>query len=100
MFHLVCLGWLIFRAGSIEQAAGMLAAIVGRPALPEARYLIPVALAVVPLLFVQLTQYVSRDLNVIARTPWYVRSVFYTACFYAIVIGGEFGGRQFIYFQF
>jgi alginate O-acetyltransferase complex protein AlgI len=34
------------------------------------------------------------------RMPWYVRSVFYTACFYAIVLGGEFGGEQFIYFQF
>ena len=36
----------------------------------------------------------------IARTPWYVRSVFYTVCFYAFVLGGEFGGGQFIYFQF
>jgi alginate O-acetyltransferase complex protein AlgI len=29
-----------------------------------------------------------------------VRSVFYTACFYAIILVGQFGGRQFIYFQF
>ena len=48
----------------------------------------------------QLVQYTASDLNVIARTPWYVRSVFYTACFYAIVLVGQFGGRQFIYFQF
>jgi alginate O-acetyltransferase complex protein AlgI len=99
-FHLVCLGWLIFRAGSIEQALGLLAAIVGRPAVAPARYLVPAALAIVPLLLVQLLQYAARDLDVIARTPWYARSVFYTMCFYAIVIGGEFGGRQFIYFQF
>jgi hypothetical protein len=26
--------------------------------------------------------------------------VFYTMCFYAFVLGGEFGGSQFIYFQF
>ncbi len=99
-FHLVCLGWLIFRAGSIEQALGLLAAIVARPAIPPMGYLVPAALAIVPLLLVQLMQYASRDLNVIARTPWYVRSVFYTMCFYAIVIGGELGGTQFIYFQF
>jgi alginate O-acetyltransferase complex protein AlgI len=37
---------------------------------------------------------------VIGRTPWYVRGVFYTACFYAIVLVGHFGGEQFIYFQF
>ena len=49
---------------------------------------------------VQFVQYLADDLDVIARTPWYVRSAFYTACFYAIVLGGEFGGQQFIYFQF
>ena len=40
-FHLVCLGWLIFRADSLEQAAGMLAAIFQRPAMPAAAYLRP-----------------------------------------------------------
>jgi D-alanyl-lipoteichoic acid acyltransferase DltB (MBOAT superfamily) len=99
-FHLVCLGWLIFRAESMEQAAGMLSAIVNRPAIPLASYLVPVTLLIVPLWLVQLVQYTASDLNVISRTPWYVRSVFYTACFYAIVLAGQFGGRQFIYFQF
>ena len=99
-FHLVCLGWLMFRADSMEQAAGMLAAIVQRPAIPAAAYLVPVALTIIPLLFVQFVQYAAADLDVIGRTPWYVRSVFYTACFYAIVLVGQFGGEQFIYFQF
>ena len=57
-------------------------------------------LLIIPFWLVQLVQYTARDLNVIARTPWYVRSVFYTACFYAIVLVGQFGGRQFIYYQF
>ena len=48
----------------------------------------------------QFVQYAADDLDVIARTPWYVRSAFYTACFYAIVLVGQFGGQQFIYFQF
>jgi alginate O-acetyltransferase complex protein AlgI len=99
-FHLVCLGWLIFRADSLEQVAGMLTAIWKRPAIPAASYLIPVALTIIPLWVVQLLQYSSKDLNAIARTPWYVRSLFYTACFYAIVLVGQFGGQQFIYFQF
>ena len=56
---------------------------------------------IVPLLVVQLAQYVSKDLDVIARTPWYVRSGFYTGCFYAFVLGGAFdSGKPFIYFQF
>ncbi len=99
-FHLICAGWLIFRAESMEQAIGILGAIVNRPAIPLATYLIPVALLIIPLWLVQLVQYTAGDLNVIARTPWYVRSVFYTLCFYAIVLVGQFGGRQFIYFQF
>jgi alginate O-acetyltransferase complex protein AlgI len=99
-FHLVCLGWLIFRADSVEQAAGMLAAIVHRPSIPAAAYLVPVVLAITPFLLVQFVQYTADDLDVIGRTPWYFRSVFYAACFYAIVLVGQFGGEQFIYFQF
>src|SRR5262249_24066106 len=98
-FHLVCLGWLIFRAGSIEQALGMLSSIVHRPAIPPASLLIPLLCVAIPLVVVQLAQSPSKDLNVIARTPWYVRSVFFTTCFYAIVLGGAFeSGKQFIYF--
>jgi D-alanyl-lipoteichoic acid acyltransferase DltB (MBOAT superfamily) len=99
-FHLVCLGWLIFRASSVQQAMTMLAAIIGRPAIPAANDLVPVLVTIIPLCAVQLIQYRARDLNIISRAPWYLRSVFYTACFYAIVLGGNFGGQQFIYFQF
>ena len=99
-FHLVCLGWLIFRAGSIDQLLGMLHAITDRPAVPMASYLIPVLVIIFPLVVVQFAQYMTDDLDIVARTPWYVRSVFYTFLFYAFVLGGEFGGSQFIYFQF
>ncbi len=99
-FHLVCLGWLIFRASSIAQVKGMLSAIAFKAAIPASSYILPVSLVILPLLIVQLVQYLSKDLDVISRTPWYVRSVFYTACFYAFVLAGEFGGSQFIYFQF
>lgn len=99
-FHLVCIGWLLFRATSIEQAIGMLSAIVIHPTIPVAAVLVPVVLYITPLLIVQVMQYCSKDLEFVFRTPWYVRSVFYTGLFYAFVIAGEFGGGQFIYFQF
>jgi len=99
-FHLVCFGWLIFRASSLAQVGGMVRAIVDRPAIPTSAYLIPVALLVLPLLAVQMVQYLTRDLDVVLRAPWYARSLFYTACFYAFILAGEFGGSQFIYFQF
>ncbi len=99
-FHLVCVGWLIFRANSMEQLFGMLEAIWMRPAIPASAFILPVAICIIPLVVYQFAQYMTKDLDIISRTPWYVRSVFYTACFYAFVIGGEFGGGQFIYFQF
>jgi alginate O-acetyltransferase complex protein AlgI len=99
-FHLVCLGWLIFRASSIAQVKGMLSAIVYKASIPASAYILPVSICILPLLLVQIAQFLSKDLDVIFRTPWYVRSVFYTACFYAFVLAGNFGGSQFIYFQF
>lgn len=99
-FQMVCLGWLLFRAESMTQVVGMLRAIAERPAIPAASYLVPVLLVTLPLLAVQLVQYLSKDLDVVLKTPWYVRSVFYTGCFYAFILAGEFGGGQFIYFQF
>ncbi|SIO62233.1 D-alanyl-lipoteichoic acid acyltransferase DltB, MBOAT superfamily [Singulisphaera sp. GP187] len=99
-FHLVCLGWLIFRASSIAQVKGMLGAIVYKASIPASAYILPVAVCILPLLLVQIVQFLSKDLDVVFRTPWYVRSVFYTACFYAFVLAGNFGGSQFIYFQF
>ncbi len=99
-FHMICFGWLLFRAQSLAQVQGMILAIVHRPAIPRSSYLLPTAILVLPLLLYQFVQYVSKDLDAIWRTPWYVRSAFYTACFYSFVLGGEFGGSQFIYFQF
>ena len=99
-FHLVCLGWLIFRAKSLEQIGGMLSAIVHRPTIPALPYLLPVSAAILPLIAVQLAQYLTNDLNVVFRTPWYVRSLFYAGCFYAFVLAGVQQGGRFIYFQF
>ncbi len=99
-FHLVCVGWLIFRASSVAQVGGMLHAIIERPAIPASASLVPVAFAIIPLVIIELVQYLSKDLEVILRTPWYVRSAFYTACFYAFILFGQFEGGQFIYFQF
>jgi alginate O-acetyltransferase complex protein AlgI len=99
-FHLVCLGWLIFRATTLDQAFGMLKTIALRPGIPPVAYLAPVAFTIIPLWLVQLVQHLSGELDVVSRTPWYFRSAFYTACFYAIVLAGQFGGQQFIYFQF
>ena len=99
-FHIVCLGWLFFRASSLTQAFGMLDAIVRHFAIPASSFILPVMLCAVPLLCVQIVQYLSKDLDVVLHSPWYARGIFYTFCFYSFVIFGKFGGSQFIYFQF
>lgn len=99
-FHLVCLGWLFFRAESMTQAWGMLNAVTSNFTIPDSATMLPILVCIVPLLLYQYVQYITKDLDIISRTPWYLRSVFYTLCFYAFVLGGEFGGGQFIYFQF
>ncbi len=99
-FHLVCLGWLLFRAESLGQAYAMLDAIVNRFAIPASSYILPIALAILPLAIMESAQAASGRLDVVERSPWYVRSLVYTACFYLFVLAGEFGGKQFIYFQF
>jgi D-alanyl-lipoteichoic acid acyltransferase DltB (MBOAT superfamily) len=99
-FHLVCLGWLLFRATSMEQVWGMLGAIVHRFAIPASATLLPIMVCIVPLLIVQVFQHVTKDLDIVGKTPWYIRSGFYTACFYAFVLGGNFNDTPFIYFQF
>ena len=93
-FHMVCFGWLIFRAGSIEQLRGMLEAIAYRPAIPASSYILPIAITILPLLMVQFAQFVSKDLDIVARTPWYFRSVFYTLCFYASRLCAERPGER------
>ena len=84
-FHLVCLGWLFFRAESMAQAWGMLGAIVDRPAIPASAYLLPIAVCILPLLLYQVAQYLAKDLDVIAADALVRATAFYTACFYAFV---------------
>jgi D-alanyl-lipoteichoic acid acyltransferase DltB (MBOAT superfamily) len=99
-FHLVCFGWLLFRAKTLACAWGMMSAIAYRFAIPASSYILPVAICIIPLLLVQFAQRLSRDLDVVLRTPWYVRGAFYTVLFYAFVLGGKFEAKPFIYFQF
>lgn len=99
-FHLVCLGWLFFRAESLEQIGGMLSKIGHGLTLPTAGHLALFLALAVPLMLYEAAQYAAKEELFVFRLPWLVRSVVYSAIFYAIVLGAEFGGGQFIYFQF
>jgi alginate O-acetyltransferase complex protein AlgI len=100
-FHLVLVGWVFFRAGSITDAVYVLGAIwngggtfVGPLTLWQFR------LAVVSILALLAVQGL-RELSPGCRTtPTWLRWSMDYALIFAILIFGEFGAQEFIYFQF
>jgi D-alanyl-lipoteichoic acid acyltransferase DltB (MBOAT superfamily) len=103
MFHLTCYGWLIFRARSAEQVADLTGAIIGSfdaTAVNVTQMLVPLALYGTPLVLVHGIAAWHDDLLVVPALPPLVRYSIYAAAFYLIVLFGNFGGSEFIYFQF
>jgi hypothetical protein len=102
-FHLVCVGWVFFRAASVQSAWTMLARIVGDFSLDTLFYpqLSPL-LFYVPLYFCFeiLEEYYWRTRGDEGASPRWVRTVLgaYMACM--ILAHGVINGSQFIYFQF
>jgi alginate O-acetyltransferase complex protein AlgI len=100
MFHLTCYGWLIFRADSASTIARMTAAL-GRwdgsvPATLALEWLFYSA----PLLLVHGYEAWRRDLHAVPSLPLLPRYVTVVGLAYLTLLFGEFGGSQFIYFQF
>jgi D-alanyl-lipoteichoic acid acyltransferase DltB (MBOAT superfamily) len=102
MFHLTCLGWLLFRAANLEQVSQMLMALSTHWTVSEAWYreLWQVAILCGPLLFVQWIEETSGKLDFVPRLSILPRSMAYASIMIAILSIGSFGGREFIYFQF
>jgi alginate O-acetyltransferase complex protein AlgI len=102
MFHLICIGWLVFRAETVAQAWRMLRAAftsVRVDPLDPALYL-TLAVTGGVLLIVQLAQAWTREALVGFKLPAPLRAVAYAAVLLGIIIFGEAHGRAFIYFQF
>lgn len=102
MFHVVCYGWLIFRAGSIAQVWQLSAALLtdwraGPWALDHARALAAFAL---PMLVVHVAEVRRGALVALLDLPWPWRYSLYATVCYLTLLFGDFGGSQFIYFQF
>ncbi|MEO7272753.1 MAG: MBOAT family protein [Vicinamibacterales bacterium] len=103
MFHFTCLGWLIFRARSAEQLGTMLRSVVvdlAPASVNLAGLLIPLALYTTPLLLVHACEAYFDDVLVVRKLPIGVRYSVYAATFYLTLLFGNFGGSDFIYFQF
>jgi alginate O-acetyltransferase complex protein AlgI len=103
MFQATCLGWLLFRAKSVGQVRGFLTKIVTDPAVhsPAGRdLLIRVAVAAVIVMAYQLLQRSLGDEFPIDRFNRTSRACAFAACYFAVLMAGEFGIKSFIYFQF
>ncbi|HYQ70367.1 MAG TPA: MBOAT family O-acyltransferase, partial [Gammaproteobacteria bacterium] len=103
MFHLTCLGWLIFRATSLEQIRSMLHSIASGlswPAVETVYTLLQLAFHTWLLLLVQLVLMRAPDPTRIDSLSPLPRMAVLVAMIYSLLIWGNYGGGEFIYFQF
>ena len=103
MFHVTCYGWLIFRARSTRQLADMTRSLFTAfsPSSTNVEgLLVPLLMYTTPLLIVHVCEALYDNLLVVPRLPVGVRYSVYAATFYLIMLFGNFGGAEFIYFQF
>ena len=102
MFHLVCYGWLLFRAESLAQIAGFTGALLtgaGGFVVPAAS--VSTLLAVVALLWlVELWVRNADDPRASPGWKWGLGPVACAALLAIIVVFAPPGTRSFIYFQF
>ncbi|MFZ5801549.1 MAG: MBOAT family O-acyltransferase [Candidatus Omnitrophota bacterium] len=103
-FHLVCLGWVFFRAQSMHQAVRMLGALGTQfhavPGLGIGGMALSLIALTLFLGWAQGLQYVRRDPFAILKLRAPIQGIAYLYMFYAILLYGVLSNEEFIYFQF
>jgi D-alanyl-lipoteichoic acid acyltransferase DltB (MBOAT superfamily) len=103
-FHLICLGWLFFRAQSITQAFQMLHSLLFNFTFTRHLGLLSslggIFWAICFLLFIQIFQFAKKDLLVVFRWNWFLQGVTYFIILFFLATFGAGVGKEFIYFQF
>jgi D-alanyl-lipoteichoic acid acyltransferase DltB (MBOAT superfamily) len=100
-FHLVCVGWVLFRAESIGIAASLFRSLLMDWRIGLAGAWTPTFLLLLcPLVLMQTAQAVTRDLQAPHRLPLPARSLLYAGLMIGILIFGQDYAAPFIYFQF
>jgi alginate O-acetyltransferase complex protein AlgI len=103
MFHLTCLGWLIFRAKSTSHIGELLAALPHGWSLHApawSAYGPALLFYLIPLLLIHGIEARKEDLCAVLRLPLAARYAIYCGIGLFVLLFGDFGGAQFIYFQF
>ncbi len=101
MFHLTCLGWLIFRGQSIAQVGTMLQSLATTWEPLSLEVVRPLIVFGGPLLIVEALQLAAGtdDLHRFSAVPEWARCVGYSTLFYLFAFHGA-AAQSFIYFQF
>ena len=100
-FHLTCYGWLLFRASSVQQVAGMTASLFRPWRVYDETLLLPVLLFGGLLMTVEALLYATDRMDFLdfGWIPAEVRVACYSVIIYLCLFrGGE--AQSFIYFQF
>jgi alginate O-acetyltransferase complex protein AlgI len=100
-FHLVCLGWMMFRAASLAHVGSLLVVLGGSwdPGLVS-QWMLPFACLTAPLIVMQVIQARTRELEVVRSWPTFARTGVYASAMIGIILFGETLGAPFVYFQF
>lgn len=101
MFHFTCLGWLLFRASSLQQATDVSRVIISSLASLSISSALWGELGwyIAILLVVQSWQWMKGNLFVLDRAPLALKGMAYGILFYLTVLHGG-TSNSFIYFQF
>lgn len=102
MFHLTCLGWVLFRVENMNDffvivGAGLSDWTVTPKGFTDLMSLLGYSLVVI---LMQIYQYQKNDLMIVKRLPVWVRTLLYVIMYLSLVLGGAHAGKQFLYFQF
>ncbi len=101
-FHIVCLGWIFFRAQSLEQVTHLAGLVVSQCQWTAESQTILYKLLFfgLPALFFDILEYRhDTPCFILAKNP-YLQAAAYFFIYYCLMIYGIQGGAQFVYFQF
>lgn len=100
-FHLICLGWLLFRSESISMISEILSSIFMRFSPDSETRILAMRLFAYTfvLIGVQLFQLIQKDLDFFSRFPAFARVGYVSLALYLLTAYGA-TAESFIYFQF
>ncbi|HPD30276.1 MAG TPA: MBOAT family O-acyltransferase [Phycisphaerae bacterium] len=100
-FHLVCLGWVFFRAGSLDVAWSYLTGLAQLTTAVELRLVCVTGFYLTLMLLIDLPCWVrNEEYPLTTRTRWYVRGLAQATAVILISFVGAGHGTAFIYFRF